>query len=65
MSELPRHVLDRFERRWASRLARDAAAWRREKPPQGAPCEIVDRAWRPVTVTFRRAGRVEPAVRHV
>jgi hypothetical protein len=55
MSELPRYVLDRFERRWASRVAQDAAVWRSQKPPHTAAKEIVDRAGRAVPVSFRRA----------
>ena len=30
--DLPRHILEKMERRWASRIARDAAAWQSEKP---------------------------------
>ena len=50
MNDLPAHILDKLERRWASRLARDAAAWRAEQPPHAHPAEIVDRAGRHVPV---------------
>lgn len=29
---LPRHIIDKLERRWARRLAGEAAAWRGDKP---------------------------------
>jgi hypothetical protein len=57
MNDLPAHILDKFERRWASRLARDAAAWRAEQPPHARPHEIVDRAGRHVSVSTRHSPR--------
>jgi hypothetical protein len=56
MSELslPKHVAERLERRWAARLAREAAAWRSGKASSATTSEIVDRKGRPVPVTFRR-----------
>jgi hypothetical protein len=52
---LPAHVLDRIERRWASRLARDAASWRGEKTKHSNQRAVVDRAGRVVRVTVKRA----------
>lgn len=52
---LPAHILSKLERRWASRLARDAAAWRHEKPPHADHKEIVDRTGRHVSVSIRRS----------
>jgi hypothetical protein len=63
---LPKFVADKLERRWASRLEREAAAWRRVKPsPEKTTREVVDRKGRLVPVTFRRMplkrlGSVEP-----
>jgi hypothetical protein len=55
MSEIavPKHVADRLERRWASRLAREAA-WRSEKPSPIMAREILDRKGRLVPVVFKR-----------
>ena len=48
---LPTHVIEKVERRWASRLAREGGTWRaptsRRSPARG----IVDRAKRLVSVT--------------
>ena len=57
MSEpgLPKHVLDRVERRWASRLAKEAVSWRSEKPELGDQTAVVDRSGRLVPVTFKRS----------
>jgi hypothetical protein len=52
---LPLHVLDRVERRWASRLARDAVAWRSEKPKLSHQQAVLDRAGRVVPVAIKRA----------
>ena len=42
-AKLPRHVLDKVERRWASRLARDAASWSSEKPTVPGRTAVIDR----------------------
>jgi hypothetical protein len=55
MNDLPAHILSKLERRWASRLARDAVAWRHEKPPHADHKEIVDRTGRHVPVSIRRS----------
>jgi hypothetical protein len=31
-SDLPRHIVDRFERRWAQKLEAQARAWQPAKP---------------------------------
>ena len=46
----PKHVTERLERRWAARLARDAATWRGKKPSPTMTLEIVDRKGRLVPV---------------
>jgi hypothetical protein len=57
MSEIaiPKQVADRLERRWASRLARQAAFWHSEKPSPTMAREIQDRKGRLIPVTFKRA----------
>jgi hypothetical protein len=57
MSEtgLPKHVLDRAERRWASRLAREAVSWRSEKPKLGDRTAVVDRSGRLVPVAYKQS----------
>jgi hypothetical protein len=55
MNDLPAHILSKLERRWASRLARDAAAWRHENPPRADHNEIVDCTGRHVSVSVRRS----------
>jgi hypothetical protein len=49
MSAIPKHVADRLERRWASRLAREAAFWHSEKPSPTMAPEIQDRKGRLVS----------------
>jgi hypothetical protein len=53
--KLPNHVIDKVERRWASRLAAEAAAWHRNRPAHGLPRTVIDRAGRLVPVAFRRS----------
>jgi hypothetical protein len=61
--QLPTHVINRLERRWAARLARDAVAWRSEqsvRPRSG----IIDQGGRRIPVTVKRGAnlrRAEPA----
>lgn len=47
----PKHVTERLERRWAARLARDAATWRSEWPSVANADAITDRKGRIVPVT--------------
>jgi len=60
MSQLPfqKHVADRLERRWTSRLAREALTWRSERPSLAAAQAIADRKRRIVSVTA--SGRRRP-----
>ena len=60
--QLPRHVIDRLENRWASRLQQDAKAWsdrgrtvRLRRGQSDGP--------RDIPVTVRRARRAADAVR--
>ena len=55
MNDLPAHILSNRERRWASRLARDAVAWRYENPAHVEHKEVVDRTGRHVPVSTRRS----------
>jgi hypothetical protein len=34
---LPQHVIDNIERRWAAKLQQEIEAWRKRKHPQQAP----------------------------
>lgn len=60
---LPKFVADKLERRWASRLEREAATWRRVKPSlEKTTHEIVDCKGRLVAVTFRRVPLKEAGI---
>ena len=52
---LPKHIIEKLERRWASRLSGEAAAWRAEKPAPRVHREIADRKGRSIPVAFARA----------
>jgi hypothetical protein len=52
---LPRHIVDRVERRWAQKLEAQAKAW---KVAQPSDCSMTDRG---VTVVRRRDRRANPA----
>jgi hypothetical protein len=52
---LPRHVIERFERRWASRFPSQVVAWRSEEPVRSNAQEVLSRAGRLIPVTYRRA----------
>jgi hypothetical protein len=55
MTEIvPKHVAERLERRWASRLAREAAMWRIGRQSLPAADVITDRKGRIVPVTRKR-----------
>ena len=56
MSEVsvPKHIADKLEHRWASRLEGEAAAWRRAKPARETTHEIVDHKGRLVPIIFTR-----------
>jgi hypothetical protein len=59
---LPKSVLDRAERRWASRLARDALTWGSEKRRLGDQTTVTDRAGRMVQVTSKRVPKPAPRI---
>ena len=52
---LPKDVVDRFERRWAGRIARDGLCWRSEKPLAHREEAVISRKGRVVPVAFKRA----------
>jgi hypothetical protein len=54
MKDLPAHIFRKFERRWASRLAREADA-RSQKLPHASYQEIVDPTGRHVPMNVRRS----------
>jgi hypothetical protein len=51
---LPHHIIDRIERRWAPHLAKDAHAWMNEKAerPQ-TPRTVISKTGRLVPVSFK------------
>jgi hypothetical protein len=59
---LPRHVIDRLESRWASRLQQDAKTWSSERGGS-VPLRHVQSGSRDIPVTVRRARRVGDALR--
>jgi hypothetical protein len=50
---LPSHIVQKFEQRWAARLAGEAAAWRSERPMRPAQKTVVSRKGRLVPVTIK------------
>ena len=54
-SSFPRHVIEKFERRWASRFTGQAVAWRSEEPVRSNAQEVLSRSGRPIPVTYKRA----------
>jgi hypothetical protein len=57
---LPRHVIDRLEHRWASRLQQDAKAWRDRSVRQR---HVQSFGPRGIPVTVRRSRRAANALR--
>jgi hypothetical protein len=53
---LPKHVLDRAERVWASRLQQDARAWSRIRQG-GTHARSIARDGRAIPVSFKRSPR--------
>jgi hypothetical protein len=49
----PRHVIDAFERRWTSRLSRQAHDWITDRAERPAARTVVDKKGRLVPVTFK------------
>jgi hypothetical protein len=60
--QLPRHVIDRLENRWASRLQQDAKA-RRAKGAVRSGYDMCSLGSRDIPVLFRRARRAADALR--
>lgn len=52
--QLPSHVINRFERRWAARLERDATAWRGDQSMRLSR-RIIDDGARQIPVMVKRA----------
>ena len=59
-SNLPKHIIDAVERRWASRLADAAAAWAQRHPLSRAR-EIHDRNGRRIPVMMHSTGKDDVA----
>ena len=59
---LPKHVAERLERRWASRLTREAGMWRVRRPSSAVADVVTDRKGRIVPVTRIRATPKAPEV---
>jgi hypothetical protein len=60
---LPRHVIDRQEHRWASRLQPDAKAWIGERGRSVRSRGVQSYGPRGLPVTVRRAPRAPAAIR--
>ena len=61
--QLPRHVIDRLEHRWANRLQQDAKAWSGEKDRSVRLRHVQSYGPRDIPVTVRRARRAADAPR--
>ncbi len=61
--QLPRHVIDRLEHRWANRLQQDAKAWRGERGSSGRLRRVQSCGARDIPVTVRRSRRAADAPR--
>ena len=59
--KLPRHVIDRLENRWASRLQQDASAWSSDKARPFESRHVRSDGARVIPVTVKRARRAAPA----
>jgi len=60
--QLPRHVIDRLENRWASRLQQDARAWSSARLGPSSP-HVQTNGARIIPVTVKRARRAANAAR--
>ena len=58
---LPRHVIDRLENRWASRLQQDARAWRGDRTRSLESRYVQTDGARAIPVTVKRARGTTPA----
>ena len=61
--QLPRHVIDRLEHRWANRLQQDAKAWRGERSSSVRLRHVQSYGPRDIPVTVRRSRRAADAPR--
>ena len=61
--QLPRHVIDRLEHRWANRLQRDAKAWSGEKGSSVRLRRGQSYGPRDIPVTVGRSRRATDAAR--
>ena len=52
---LPKHITEKLEQRWASRLAREASLWRYNRSVDTDTRPVIDRKGRLVPVSFKRA----------
>jgi hypothetical protein len=53
-NNLSNPIVEKLERRWAARVAGEAAAWRSERPMHLAQEPVVTRKGRLVPVAFKR-----------
>jgi len=61
--QLPRHVIDRLEHRWANRLQQDAKAWSGERGRSVRLQQVQSYGRRDIPVTVRRSRRAADAPR--
>ena len=61
--QLPRHVIDRLEHRWANRLQQDAKAWSGERGGSDRLRHVQSYGPRETPVTIRRSRRAADAPR--
>jgi len=61
--QLPRHVIDRLEHRWANRLQQDAKAWSSERGRSVQLGRVQSCGPRDIPVTVRRSCRAADALR--
>lgn len=61
--KLPRHVIDRLEDRWASRLQQDARAWSSDKAKPFESRHVQTDGAGVIPVTVKRARRAADAIR--
>ena len=59
--QLPRHVIDRLEHRWANRLQQDAEAWSGERGRSVRLCRVQSCVPRDIPVNIRRSRRAADA----
>ncbi len=53
-ADLPKHILEKFERRWATHLAEEAALWRNDKAGPPSHRTVISRKGRTVPVAVKR-----------